>query len=103
MFANWKLLLLGAIGLGSMWSDPAGEGGGFVWGSNLATLTTPDSTIAPNCAGRHSHSTWCTSKSPASAKTAPRYAGDLAIRCSIDVSYAFPSADLRVVTDDAYF
>jgi hypothetical protein len=74
-----KSLVFGAIGLISMmmiWLGPSGDTSTFSPGSEFAMQ---DAGIGPACSGHHPS------------------------RCTFDIRYAYPAAELYVVPEDVYF
>jgi hypothetical protein len=76
MLANWKPLALGAIGLILMiWLGPLGG----IAPTRLSELAMHEPAPARDCASQ------------------------LTTRCTIEVKYAYPAAELYVAPDDSYF
>lgn len=76
MLANWKPLALAAIGVVAMlWLGPHNGSGESHSNSEFAMNAPP----APGCVAHRG------------------------ARCTIDIRYAYPAADLFVLSEDAYF
>ena len=74
MIAKWKSLVVVSIVLAAIaWLGPHNDSG-----SGSVDLAQQASAIAPGC-------------------------GTPSGRCMVDVRYAYPAADLSVISDDAYF
>jgi hypothetical protein len=74
MTANWKSLALALIGLGAMaWGLRSDTG------ASLGSEVAAQMPAAAGCYSRHS------------------------TRCTVEIRYAYPAADLSVVPQDVYF